>query len=83
MITYWNGKHPIEVEDEQIGTTLARILDRQESQILVSDLQYFEYPGIPVQATEQMVQDLLECTWSDYANDNMLFQCTVGLVKRD
>jgi len=82
-ITYWQGKHPIEVQDERIGTTLTRILDRQEDQLAVSELYYFEYPGIPIPAHTQMKQDLLECTWSDYANDNMLFQCSLQLVKRD
>ena len=82
-ISYWRGKHRTQLEDERIGTTLSHLLDRQEHHLTVSDLRYFEYPGTPIVASEQMQQDLFECTWSDYANDNMLFQCTIELTKRD
>ena len=63
--------------DEPIGVTLARHLNRPTDELSVSNLVYFEHPNEPVSANTDMSRQLLACNWSDYANDNMLFQCTI------
>jgi hypothetical protein len=63
--------------DEPIGVTLARHLNRPTDELSVSNLRYFEHPHESAVATEDMIRQFLTCNWSDYANDNMLFQCTI------
>lgn len=63
--------------DEPIGVTLARCLNRPMAGLTVSNLHYFEHPHESAVGTEDMIRQLLTCNWSDYANDRMLFQCTI------
>jgi len=66
-------------KDEPIGDTIRRCLGLPSSELSVHDFQYFEYPGTPIAASKEMQQDLLICNWSDYALDNMRFQCSLKI----
>jgi hypothetical protein len=66
-------------QDEEIGVTIQRCLGFPASDLYISDLHYFEHPGHAIAAPPEMQRDLLICNWSDYAIDNMAFQCAVDL----
>ncbi len=74
----YRGKDYTE-QDEPIGATLQRCLGLQPSELRVRNLHYFEQPGLAIPAPNEMQRDLLICNWSDYASDNMQFQCAVDL----
>jgi len=78
-IVYPYHGYTVSRSDETIGSTLAKHLKLPESELVVEDLCYYEYAGVAVPAPEEMRKGLLGCNWSDYANDNMIFQCRISI----
>ena len=78
-VSYTHKGTDTTLADESIGATLARHLNRQIHELYVTHFHYIEHPNEPVPATQEMYNQLLQCNWSDYANDNMFFQCTVRI----
>jgi len=78
LVTYrgqvWKG------QNEEIGSTLARLLEVDRVRLVPSDLRIFESHSPSVQGTQKMLKDLLDCEWSDYACDKMAFQCHVLVI---
>jgi len=61
-------------QNEQIGTTLAKLMGCSEDTLVPSELKVFE--GVKYEyGTETQLRDLLGCEWSDYACDKMAFRC--------
>jgi hypothetical protein len=61
-------------QNEQIGDTLATLMDCSGDTLVPSELKVFE--GVKYEyGTETQLRDLLGCEWSDYACDKMAFRC--------
>ena len=75
----YNG-HTVPLLNDTIGKTLANLLKVNESQLTISELNYAELPNPIKPATSKMYNDLLDCKWTDYALDNMTFQCALQIA---
>lgn len=75
----YNG-HSVPLLNDTIGRTLANLLKVNESQLTISELNYAELPNQVKSATSKMYNDLLDCKWTDYALDNMTFQCALQIA---
>ena len=64
-------------QNEEIGSTLATVLNRARDTLVPSDLKIFDTPGKFQQGTDKELRDLFSCEWSDYASDKLAFQCHV------
>jgi hypothetical protein len=65
-------------QNEEIGATLATVLNQARDTLVPSDLKIFDTLGKFQQATDKALRDLLTCEWSDYACDKLAFQCHVS-----
>jgi hypothetical protein len=65
-------------QNEEIGATLATLLNRIRESLVPSDLQIYDVPGRVQQGTDKELRDLLNCEWSDYSCDKLAFQCHVA-----
>ena len=65
-------------QNEEIGQTLATVLNRIRESLVPSDLTIYDSPGRVQQATDKELRDLLTCEWSDYSCDKLAFQCHVA-----
>jgi len=64
-------------QNEEIGQTLASLLNRGQDTLVPSELKIFDMPGKFQYGTNKELQDLFHCEWSDYACDKLAFQCHV------
>jgi hypothetical protein len=63
-------------QNEEIGSTIAALMNCNRELLIPSDLQVSEgTSGKFEQGTEKQLSDLLQCEWSDYACDYMEFRC--------
>jgi len=62
-------------QNEQIGTTVATLMNCSSDVLVPSELKVYEGGTGYEYGTERQLKDLLECEWSDYAYDKMAFQC--------
>jgi hypothetical protein len=69
--------HYFRGQNEEIGATLATLLNRPRDSLVPSDLKIYDLPGRAQQGTNKELQDLLSCEWSDYSCDKLAFQCHV------
>jgi hypothetical protein len=65
-------------QNEEIGQTLATLLNRGREILVPSDLKIYNVPGKFQQGTNKELQDLFRCEWSDYSCDKLAFQCHVS-----
>jgi hypothetical protein len=64
-------------QNEEIGATLATVLNRPRETLVPSDLKIYDVPGRFQQGTDKELRDLLACEWSDYSCDKLAFQCHI------
>jgi len=64
-------------QNEEIGHTLATLLNCERDTLIPSGLKIFDIPGKFQQGTHKELQDLFRCEWSDYSCDRLAFQCHV------
>jgi len=65
-------------QNEDIGSTLATLMNCSKNVLVPSDLHVSEgTPGKFDYGTEKQLSDLLQCEWSDYACDLMAFRCYI------
>jgi hypothetical protein len=68
-------------QNEQIGTTVATLMNCSSDVLVPSELMVYEEGTGYEYGTERQLKDLLECEWSDYACDKMAFICFMFMAK--